>query len=60
MAKYIDDLKKLKEDGKTAADTSVRKILACVKDSFGIESDELGVVAKAADRTFKTDPKEID
>jgi GTP1/Obg family GTP-binding protein len=60
VAKYIDDLKKLKDDSKTAGDPSVRAVLARVKSIFGIESDELSVVVKAADRIFKTELKERD
>lgn len=58
VAKYINELEKLKADGKNIGSPDVREVLDRVKVGFGIESDELGVVAKAADRIFKTDLKE--
>lgn len=58
VAKYINELEKFKADGKTIGSPDVREFLDRVKVSFGIDSDELGVVAKAVDRIFKTDLKE--
>lgn len=57
VAKYVAALEKLKADGKTAGSPDVREVLGKVKTGFGIESDELGVVAKAADRIFETDDR---
>lgn len=57
VAKCVAELERLKADGKAAGDSAVREVLDRVEDGFGIESDELGVIAKAVDRIFKTDDR---
>lgn len=51
-------LQALRMHGKTIADKEVRDILGLVKNIYGVHSDELAVISKAADRIFNTDKRE--
>lgn len=55
---FISELQSLKENGCTINSKDVRGVIDKVKNIFGIFSDELAVVSKAADRIFKTDERE--
>lgn len=55
---FISELHLLKENSCTINSKDVRDVIDRVKNIFGLFSDELVVVSKAADRIFKTDERE--
>lgn len=57
--KTIEKLKSLKQEGATITDMRVKQVIGYVAQTCGLFSDELAVVAKAADHIFNTEPKDL-
>lgn len=57
--KTIEKLKFLKQEGATITDVRVTQVINCVSQIYGLWSDELAVIAKAADRIFNAESKDL-
>lgn len=53
--KIITELTRLKNEGKAITDPSTQALISNARSSFGICSDEFVIIAKAADRIFRTE-----
>ncbi len=55
----IERLKFLKQEGATITDMRVKLVINYVSQIYGLWSDELAVVAKAADRIFNAESEDL-